>query len=82
VFLKKFEWQVFEKAFLHEGTINWYAFISLLREQLTAARGETLQRVWQQLDGGKAGRIHYTVLSNPLPTQARSSMLPTSRSSS
>lgn len=63
VFFKKFEWQVFEKAFLHEGTINWYAFISLLREPLNATRAETLQRVWQSLDSSKAGRIHYTVLS-------------------
>lgn len=81
VFFKKFEWQVFEKAFLHEGTINWYAFIALLRESLNATRGETLQRVWQSLDSTQTGRIHYTVLSTPSAIQARSSMPLISRNS-
>lgn len=35
----------------------------MLREPLNASRAQTLDKVWQQLDSGKTGKIHYTILS-------------------
>lgn len=35
----------------------------MLREPLNANRAQTLDKVWQQLDSGKTGKIHYTILS-------------------
>ena len=38
IFFKKFEYQVFEKAFGDQGNIHWFSLMSLLREPMNPAR--------------------------------------------
>jgi hypothetical protein len=38
IFFKKYELQVFQKAFGEEGSINWFTFLSKLREPMGPLR--------------------------------------------
>jgi hypothetical protein len=50
IFFKKYELQVFEKAFGQQGSINWFAFLSHLREPMGPIRRELVQLIFDSMD--------------------------------
>jgi hypothetical protein len=50
IFFKKYELQVFEKAFNDQGFINWFTFLSHLKEPMGPLRRELVQNIFDSMD--------------------------------
>ena len=74
IFFKKFEIQVFQKAFEEEGRFNWFGFMQLLREPLNNFRTDLLEKIYDTIDPDHAGQIYYADLGTYLLMQPNSSI--------
>jgi Ca2+-binding EF-hand superfamily protein len=64
LFLKKFEYQVYQKAYGDEsGKVNWFSFLGNIREPLAPQRKQLVEKIFDSLDTEHKGAIHYKTLS-------------------
>lgn len=71
IFFKKFEIQVFQKAFEENGRIHWFSFMQQLREPLNQFRADLLEHVYDSIDPHNAGQIYYADLCTSLLMQPK-----------
>jgi hypothetical protein len=57
LFFKKYELQVFEKAFGSQGFINWFTFLSHLKEPMGPLRRQTVEHIFDSMDKNKKGSL-------------------------
>ena len=58
IFFKKYQIQVFQKAYKNEdGKINWFDFLSHLKEPLGPARRQLVELIFDSMDEQKTGKI-------------------------
>lgn len=57
IFFKKYELQVFEKAFGKSGQVDWFAFLSHLKEPMGPLRRELVEHIFDSMDQNKKGSL-------------------------
>lgn len=56
--MKKYDIQVFEKAYANEkGFINWFTFLSHLREPMGPVRRELVEKIFDSIDVNHTKKI-------------------------
>lgn len=64
IFLKKFEYQAYQKAYADEsGRVNWFTFLGNIREPLQPKRKQLVEKIFDNLDTEHKGAINYKTLS-------------------
>jgi hypothetical protein len=55
--MKKYDFQVFEKAYNKEGKINWIKFLNNLREPMIPSQKALVEQIFDSIDSQNLGRI-------------------------
>lgn len=63
IFFKKYEIQSFQKAFNSNGKINWFSFLSHLREPMGPLRRQLVEHIFDNMDKDKKGFLTTSQLS-------------------
>lgn len=55
--MKKYDIQLFEKAYNQDSRINWFNFLNHLREPMSPSRRALVERIFDSLDTQKQGKV-------------------------
>lgn len=64
IFFKKFQLQAIQKAFSHDDRVNWFGFMSILRQPMNEFRSKIIHQIFDFIDTKNQGQIHYSELCN------------------
>ncbi len=61
--MKKYDIQLFEKAYNQNGKINWFGFLQHLKEPMSPSRRNLVEKIFDSMDSQHAGKLSATDLS-------------------